>query len=264
MKIAIIIPNFNYAEWLIKSITSVTSQTYQNTEIIFVDDCSTDDSVNVAKILLRKQDKVVELKQKRYNGGARNEAYLYLSDDVDYVMFLDSDDWLYNNEIIEKINEGLNKYNFPDVLVLGIEKNKNGVVELRHTPNYKDKYDYMKRGLTGASTKIIKKELATRQECLFNEGTLHEDKNHHMKICYYMKSFANLPLITYFWNRNNKKSVSTLRDKAIWGTSPYRNYADCLQFYIQHKGKDKKADEIIEARIKRIKSYIDKGSDNQY
>ena len=44
-KIAIIIPNFNYAEHLEKCFNSILNQTYTNYEIIFVDDKSTDNSV---------------------------------------------------------------------------------------------------------------------------------------------------------------------------------------------------------------------------
>ena len=84
-KIGIIVPNYNNSEWIDKCLSSILNQTYRNFEIIFIDDVSEDDSVKIAKKLLRKQDKIVELKQKRYNGGARNEGYLHLSSDVDYV-----------------------------------------------------------------------------------------------------------------------------------------------------------------------------------
>ena len=53
--------------------------------------------------------KIVQLKQKRLNGGARNEAYLHLSDDVDYVYYIDSDDWLCDDRALEKINNKLQK-----------------------------------------------------------------------------------------------------------------------------------------------------------
>lgn len=262
-KIAVIIPNYNYGEWLDKSIISVVNQTYQNTEIIFVDDVSTDNSVEIAKKLLRPQDKLIVLKQKRLNGGARNEAYLHLSDNVDYIMYLDSDDWLIDNGVIDRINKSLNDNGFPDVLALGIQKIKNGKSIYKWIPKYEDKYDYMENGLTGSCTKVIKKELATRKECLYNEGTLMEDKNHHMKIAYYMNTFANFPEITHIWNKDNTKSVSTARDNAKWGTCPYRNYADCLQFILEVKDKDIKADLIMEKRLENIKYNMEKGSDHQ-
>ena len=75
-KIGIIIPNCNYSEWIDKCLTSILNQTYKNYEVIFVDDVSTDDSVKIAKKYKSKMNiKIVELKQKRFNGGARNEGY---------------------------------------------------------------------------------------------------------------------------------------------------------------------------------------------
>ena len=48
-KVSIIIPNYNYAGYLPRRLHSILEQTYQDVEIIFVDDCSTDKSLEVAK-----------------------------------------------------------------------------------------------------------------------------------------------------------------------------------------------------------------------
>ena len=47
-KIGIIIPNYNYEHTIEKCLTSILNQTYKNYEIIFVDDMSTDNSVEIA------------------------------------------------------------------------------------------------------------------------------------------------------------------------------------------------------------------------
>ena len=188
-KIAIIIPNYNYEHTIEKCLTSILNQTYKNYEIIFVDDMSTDNSVKIAKKMLGKPHKVIELKQKRYNGGARNEAYLHLSDDVDYIFCVDSDDWLYDKYSLEKINTALRMN--PDVLFVGLaEYDGKMTVNDSRIPTYIDKYEAIE-GWSGVG-KVIKKELATRQECLYDEGTLKEDRNQHFKICINMKDFAIL------------------------------------------------------------------------
>jgi glycosyltransferase involved in cell wall biosynthesis len=48
-KITIIIPCYNAEKWIAESINSALSQTYENKEIIFVDNESTDNSLNIAK-----------------------------------------------------------------------------------------------------------------------------------------------------------------------------------------------------------------------
>jgi glycosyltransferase involved in cell wall biosynthesis len=222
---------------------------------------STDNSVNIAKELLKKPHKVIELKQKRLNGGARNEAYLHLSKDVDYVYYVDSDDWLKDDNDLEMINKKLQ--NKPDVLFVGLSRYKDGKIETCFIPEYKDKYEAIK-GWSGSCGKVIKKSLATRQECLYNEGTLKEDRNQHCKICMYMNSFALLKEPLYVWNQSNYKSVTTIRDKVIWGTSTIRHYADTLQLYLREKGKDSNIDKYMLERVNKCKKEMLDGGDKQW
>ena len=260
-KIGIIIPNYNYEEYIEKCLNSILNQTYKNFEIIFIDDCSTDGSVEVAKRLLKPPHKVVELKQKRYNGGARNEAYLHLSEDVDYVWYVDSDDWLIDNQVLDKINDRLQTR--PDVLFVGLSQFKNGRTLTSFIPQYKDKYEAIK-GWSGSCACVIKKSLATRQECLFNEGTLKEDKNHHCKICIYMNSFSTLREGVYVWNRHNPKSTTTNRENIMWKTSTIRHLADTKELVLRVKGKDQRIDQYLESRLKLCEEEVRKGGDSQW
>lgn len=263
-KIGIIVPNYNYEHTLEKCLNSILKQTYKNYEIVFVDDCSTDNSVEIAKRMLYKpyyNHKIIQLKQKRLNGGARNEAYLHLSDDVDYVYYIDSDDWFHDEYCLEKINYKLQKK--PDVLFVGMNDYKNGEERSCFTPQYKDKYEAFE-GWSGSCGKVIKKELATRQECLYNEGTLKEDKNQHRRICFYMNNFDLLKEPIYVWNKSNHKSVTTIREKTVWGTSTIRHYADSLQFYLSIKGQDPKIDKLLENRLNMCKNEILSGGDRQW
>lgn len=275
-KIGVIIPNYNYEHTIEKCLNSIFNQTYQNYEIIFVDDMSTDKSVELAmktyeeykfKRLLNYDKKIipkmkiVELEQKRYNGGARNEAYLHLSDDVDYVYYIDSDDWLYDNMALEKINNKLQSE--PDVLFVGMAKYKNNKLSTCFIPKYKNKYEAL-QGWSGSCGKVIKKELAIKQECLYNEGTLKEDRNQHRKICIYMNSFKLLQEPVYVWNQQNSKSVTTIRENIIWGTSTIRQYADTKQLYLSVKGKDPKIDKILLDSLNKCKKEILDGKDRQW
>ena len=148
---------------------------------------------------------------------------------------VDSDDWLYDNTALEQINYYLESR--PDVLFVGLAQYKAGKTTPIYAPNYQSRIEAIK-GWSGSCGKVIEKNLATRQECLYCEGTLKEDRNQHCKVCIYMNSFKNLPKPIYVWNRENHKSVTTIRDKIIWGTSTIRHYADTLQLYLSEKGRE--------------------------
>jgi len=256
-KIGIIIPNYNYGEWIDKCLTSLVNQTYKNFEIIFIDDMSTDNSVEIAESYKDKLDiKIVKLRQKRYNGGARNEGYLYLSDDTEYVWYVDSDDYVTENAL-EVINNNLQ--GSPDVLFVGLKVEQNGIIRGYYNQTYYTKYDAIE-GWSGSSGKVIKKELATSQ--LYQEGTLKEDRTQHYKVCLNMKSFKCTNEMIYIWNKNNTKSVTTERN-AKWKSDTIRNYADAVEMYELYKGKDVKMDKILMNRVVNCKNEIDTKKDGQ-
>lgn len=91
--ISIIIPVYNVEKFLDRCVESVINQTYDNLEIILVDDGSTDQSPALCDRWIEKDDRIQVLHKK--NGGlsdARN-AGMDLSSG-DYVVFIDSDDYV--------------------------------------------------------------------------------------------------------------------------------------------------------------------------
>ena len=92
-QVSVIIPTYNRAHLLSRAIKSVLNQTFQDFEIIIVDDASTDDT---DKLVVSFHDSRVRYIQheKNHGGGAvRNSAIKQAQGD--YIAFLDSDDeWL--------------------------------------------------------------------------------------------------------------------------------------------------------------------------
>ena len=90
--VSIIMPSYNCGKYVEETIRSVQAQTYQNWEIIFMDDCSTDDTISKVSTI-RDTDKRVHLYQNISNLGAavsRNNALREAKGR--WVAFLDSDD----------------------------------------------------------------------------------------------------------------------------------------------------------------------------
>ena len=55
-KVSVVVPNYNYADYLKKRLDSIINQTYPIYELIILDDCSTDDSVKVIKSYLKEHE----------------------------------------------------------------------------------------------------------------------------------------------------------------------------------------------------------------
>ncbi|MBQ8862929.1 MAG: glycosyltransferase family 2 protein [Clostridia bacterium] len=93
--ISIITPAFNAEKYIKSTIESVLSQTYQNWEMLIVDDCSSDNTVKIVEDYCGKDNRIKLIKHSSNKGVAvaRNTA-LSLSKG-DYIAFLDSDDmWM--------------------------------------------------------------------------------------------------------------------------------------------------------------------------
>lgn len=96
--ISIIIPVYNVAPYLQKCLNSVTNQTYDNLEIILVDDGSSDMSSKICDECASKDNRVIVIHKK--NGGqsdARNHGLEICRGQ--YVSFVDGDDWVERNYI---------------------------------------------------------------------------------------------------------------------------------------------------------------------
>lgn len=99
--ISIVVPVYNAERFLEDTIQTVQKQTYKNWELIFVNDCSTDNSVNIIK-KHQKKDKRIRLIENEKNSGAaltRNRGIEEANGT--YLCFLDADD-LWDEEKLEK------------------------------------------------------------------------------------------------------------------------------------------------------------------
>ena len=90
--VSVIMPSYNCGRFVEETIRSVQAQTYQNWEIIFMDDCSTDDTIRIVSSL-KESDNRIHLYQNAFNQGAaisRNKALREAKGR--WIAFLDSDD----------------------------------------------------------------------------------------------------------------------------------------------------------------------------
>ena len=104
MKISVIMPVFNGAQTIEKAISSVLEQSYQNWELIIIDDCSTDSTGDILKAFAAKDKRFVLLKTPE-NIRSRRAANIGLgAASGEWITFLDADDW-YHKERLQKLIE---------------------------------------------------------------------------------------------------------------------------------------------------------------
>lgn len=96
--VSVVVPVYNVENFIDKCVDSIVKQTYKNIQIILVDDGSTDSSGQLCDVWKNKDDRIQVIHQE--NGGlahARNEGMKIVTGD--YVLFVDSDDWIEKNMV---------------------------------------------------------------------------------------------------------------------------------------------------------------------
>ena len=107
--VSIIMPSWNTGRFIAESIQSVIDQTYENWELIIVDDCSTD---NTDEVIATFSDKRIRFYKNEKNSGAavtRNKAIREAKGE--WIAFLDSDD-LWNPDKLEKQLAFMNEHGY--------------------------------------------------------------------------------------------------------------------------------------------------------
>lgn len=181
--ISIILPTYNSAKTLEKTIQSVMCQSYLDWELIVVDDCSTDNTSEILSGLASKDSKIKFFRLDK-NGGcyvARNEALKKASSE--YVAFIDADD-LYEPNYLQKLTETANRFNADVVWCNHKEQfiDAEGAVckEITHDHKLKSnelleskelllKYFRMDSGSGALWNKIYKKEFLDSHKIIFDE-----------------------------------------------------------------------------------------------
>ena len=117
--ITIIVPIYNVEQYLPKCIDSIINQTYQNLEIILVDDCSTDGTYKILEDYAKKDNRIKLIRNEKnlQNAETRNVGIRVATGK--YLYFIDSDDWI-DSDYIENMVEAAEKSEADVVMNLGV------------------------------------------------------------------------------------------------------------------------------------------------
>lgn len=226
--ISIIIPVYNAAPFLKKCIGSIINQTFQNWELICINDGSTDESGSLLDSY-SKQDKRIRVIHKHNEGvsSARNHGLDYSS--APYLTMVDADDWLEPdalNKLIPYISE-----DDCDLVCCSMRKIfSDGHAETEKAPfpdglHYAKPADIYQFSMRSPWCKIYKREIIEREHIRFPLGVpICEDDVFVVSYWFHVKRFymLNTPLYNYL------QSESSVLKKLGAGLLPYCDYQATL------------------------------------
>ena len=118
VKVSIGVPVYNVDQWLRQCLDSIRQQSFQDFEVIMVDDGSTDNSFEICQEYVSKDERFKLYHQENKGlAGARNTCLKHMTGD--FIAWLDSDDWL-ENDYLERLVSTQAKTG-ADIVCIGIK-----------------------------------------------------------------------------------------------------------------------------------------------
>lgn len=228
--VTIIIPVYNAQKYLRKCLDSLLNQTYQNYEVLMVNDGSTDRSAEILEEYADNYKDKFKLFHKE-NGGqssARNLALPHVSGE--YITFLDSDDY-YEKHYLEYLYVAAKK-NDSDMVISGQKKvDENGKVYLSIDYDIKKYPNCILRRLN-FSGKLYKTEYMRKHKMKFAVGKTYEDNPFNFVMIFLAKNLVILPYSGYYQVGH---PGSTTTKKIVEERLPYKEIAKAIDYVLKHK-----------------------------
>ena len=218
MKVSIIIPVYNTEQYLSRCIDSILGQSFTDFELLLIDDGSTDGSAKICDAYAEKDSRIRVLHKE--NGGVSSARNLGLNEAKgEWVVFVDSDDWISDN-CIKVLTEPLRNKEFdivvgdyriigefPYNLELSLPEGAYHETGITHT--------FCNGGIYIMSwNKLYRKEFLLKNQLAFEEGKVHEDEILAFEISCLEKSFYVVKSVTYYY-RIRENSIATIKDRHL-------------------------------------------------
>lgn len=210
LRISIIVPVYNVENYIKYCFQSIVNQTYPGPmECLFIDDCATDNSIEILKELIDAYLGPIEMQLLHHNrnrglSAARNTGIRHSRGD--YLFFLDSDDQLYPSSLA-CLSNAAKKESWPDIIL--------GCYHVSDPDNPNNKYQYKYEVFTGqpviaraflqdvffcmAPNKLVRRSFVNENCLFFKEGIIHEDNLWSFQSFHLASRVVTIPEQTYYY-----------------------------------------------------------------
>ena len=229
-KVSVIVPNYNHQAFLKERIDTILQQTYQDFELIILDDCSTDDSVNIIESY-RDNEHVTHIVQNEHNSGS---TFLQWDKGVslargEYIWIAESDDAAHP-QFLSTLVEQLEKH--PEAVVayahsLLVNEKGETVNDKRHARNDGAVIVYDSKRFTrwamlsinelyNASMVVFRHSIYNKIDKSFQQYHLVGDWKFWMGVCLQGSVIEVCQMLNYFRVHSNKVTFKMAKAGTDW------------------------------------------------
>lgn len=263
MKVSILVPVYNVEKFFSRCLESLFSQTYSNIEYVFVNDCTPDNSMILLHDILQKYPNHVNnvklIENPSNNGIAIVRNTLLDNAHGDYVLFVDSDDWIENDMVEKLVDEA--KRSGADVVGCNYCEDYPNEIIFRQQSYPSNHIEAMKAmtllKIKGVLWKLlIRRELIAQNKLSFvPEIQFGEDYIFCCKLFYYAQSFSSVDKALYHYVQYNPNNYcSTDSDIRI---NSFANAIRMVETFYREKGiYETLKSELLQRKFLCKSSYV--------
>lgn len=256
MKVSIILPIYNVEKYIAGCIASIAAQTYGDYDVIAVDDCCQDNSIEAMKDAMKKENmaeskvRIIRHDKNRGLSAARNTGIK--ASEADYVYFLDSDDTI-SPDCIELLVEAINKHSKAERAIdmaigdYAFDGPNIGCPKLSTTKELLTQKEYIKEYCKEhvypmAWNRLVRRQFITKNNLFFEEGLIHEDT---------LWNFALLKHIGYVATVNKETYIYKVRPNSIQSSDDFEKHFKANSYIV-----GKLCDIQFSTRILKYNKYV--------
>ena len=214
-KVSICVPVYNAAKFIERCARSLFGQTYENLEFLFVDDCSSDNSINLLHRVIEeypsRKDAVKIIKHENNKGvcAARNTLIMNLSGD--FFTFVDADDYIPQTAmelLVSKQMETNADLVSGDILIES--KDDNAYLE---EPSYKSAYEMLefiasRQGHHENVGRLFRTIIVRKNDLFYTPGiNIGEDWLFLVNYVLHISSISSIHQVVYYYDKRNMQSA---------------------------------------------------------
>lgn len=215
MKVSIIVPVYNAQKYIKECFYSIVNQTYDNLQILFIDDCGTDNSSSMLEELIKlypsKDIRIIRNEKNSGTGKSRNNGIIHSTGD--YIYFMDDDDTI-TPECISLLVEAAIEYNNPDIVCPNVHCPTYNYKATNTIKYYSNNYDvrssyFQHEWYEMPWNKLVSRNFVLKNKLYF-ENIYYEDTPWSLHTALTASSLLLLPNYTYkFRLSESQKTAST-------------------------------------------------------
>lgn len=232
VQVSVIIPVYNAEKYLRQCLDSVLNQTFQNLEIIAVDDGSKDCSAEILREYCRKYpQKVRGIYQENQGQSAARNAALDAAKG-EYLVFVDSDDYI-GKEFVQCLYEKAVEADSDMVICDYTKVTDEGEILKVFEANYREGNIRIPSYIS--CNRIVRRSLLEKYGIRYQRGIICEDIPFILNLEAVAKNVQIISKSGYFYRTNPKSTTSTFRKKKLrMNQLPFEALGKTVEYYRRH------------------------------